>query len=190
MPGITHRATREPALKVKRIGHGTLGVVNLAKTRRWFEEVLGLDVVQTSPRSLMVRKGTAQCYAVVEGPRAANVRMDPLNHNGLELESQEAVVEAYKTLQALKEEYEIKQITEPTIVHGDFSFMVVDLDGNWWEFLHVGEKGYSVDFEDPDRDITGLHALESAKGVHGHTHDPEFRKRVRKEREAAVSQSS
>lgn len=190
MPTITHRATREPVLKVKRIGHGTLGVVNLAKTRRWYEEVLGLDVVQTSPRSLMVRKGTAQCYAVVEGPRAANVRMDPLNHNGLELESKEAVVEAHKTLQALKEEYEIKQIAEPTIVHGDFSFMVVDLDGNWWEFLHVGEKGYSVDFEDPDRDITGLHALESAKGVHGHTHDPEFRKQVRKEREAAVSQSS
>jgi catechol 2,3-dioxygenase-like lactoylglutathione lyase family enzyme len=182
---ITQRSTREPLLKVKRIGHGTLGVINLTKTRRWYEEVLGLDVVQTSPRSLMVRKGTAQCYAVVEGPRPAHVRMDPLNHNGLELESKEAVLAAYKSLQALRDEYEIRQITDPTIVHGDFTFMVVDLDGNWWEFLHAGEKGYSADFEDPDRDMTGLHALESAKGVHGHTHDPEFRKQVREARQAA-----
>jgi catechol 2,3-dioxygenase-like lactoylglutathione lyase family enzyme len=184
---ITQRSTREPVLKVKRIGHGTLGAANLTKTRRWYEEVLGLDVVQTSPRSLMVRKGTAQCYAVVEGPRPPTVRMDPLNHNGLELESKDAVIEAHKTLQALKDDYEIRQISDPTTVHGDFSFMVVDLDGNWWEFLHVGEKGYSVDFEDPDRDMTGLYALESAKGVHGHTHDPEFRKQVSKERQASVS---
>jgi catechol 2,3-dioxygenase-like lactoylglutathione lyase family enzyme len=182
---ITQRSTREPLLKVKRIGHGTLGVINLAKTRRWYEEILGLDVVQTSPRSLMVRKGTAQCYAVVEGPRPPNVRMDPLNHNGLELESEEAVREAHKALQGLKEEYEIRQITDPTIVHGDFTFMVVDLDGNWWEFLHAGEKGYSADFDDPDRDMTGLQELESAKGVHGHTHDPDFRKKVRQARQAA-----
>jgi catechol 2,3-dioxygenase-like lactoylglutathione lyase family enzyme len=191
MPCITQRSTREPVLKVRRIGHGTLGVSNLAKTRRWYEEVLGLDVVQTSPRSLMVRKGTAQCYAVVEGARPnPNARMDPLNHNGLELESNDAVIEAHKTLEALKDEYEIKQITKPAIAHGDFSFMVVDLDGNWWEFLHVGEKGYSADFEDPDRDITGLYALGSAKGVTGHTHDPGFRQQVRRERQAAVLQSS
>jgi hypothetical protein len=29
--------------------------------------------------------------------------------------------------------------------------------------------------------------LESAKGVHGHTHDPEFRKQVSKERQASLS---
>jgi hypothetical protein len=63
--------------------------------------------------------------------------------------------------------------------------MVVDLDGNWWEFLHAGEKGYSADFDDPDRDMTGLQELESAKGVHGHTHDPDFRKKVRQARQAA-----
>ena len=186
---ITERSTRKPVLKVKRIGHGTLGVANLAKTRRWYEEVLGLEVIQTSPRSLMVRKGTAQCYAVVEGPRPATVRMDPLNHNGLELESKEAVLEAHATLQALKDEYGIQQITTPTTVHGDFTFKIVDLDGNWWEFLHVGAKGYGVDFEDPDRDISGLYALESARGVRGHTHDPDFRKEVRKARAAAVAQN-
>jgi len=38
--------------------------------------------------------------------------------------------------------------------------------------------------------MTGFYALESAKGVHGHTHDPEFRKQVRKERQAAASQNS
>jgi len=37
--------------------------------------------------------------------------------------------------------------------------------------------------------MTGLYALESAKGVHGHTHDPEFQQQVRKERQAASQNS-
>lgn len=189
MPAITQRSTRPPVLNVKRIGHGTLGVANLSKTRRWYEEVLGFDVVQTSPRSLMIRKGTDQCYAVVEEVRAKVEQMDPLNHNGLELESNEAVLEAYETLKNLKEEYGIRNVLKPNIVHGDYTFMVLDLDGNWWEFLSVGEKGYRQDFEDPDRDMTGIFALESATGVRGHTHDPEFRERVRKEKQAQAAES-
>src|SRR3546814_5091053 len=56
MAMITERSTKEPLLKVRRIGHGTLGVVDLAKSRRFYEEALGFGVLQTSRISMMIRK--------------------------------------------------------------------------------------------------------------------------------------
>src|SRR3546814_5036470 len=90
MAMITERSTKEPLLKVRRIGHGTLGVVDLAKSRRFYEEVLGFDVIQTSPISMMIRKGTDQVYAVVEvGERKPD--MARINHNGLDVDTDEEV---------------------------------------------------------------------------------------------------
>src|SRR5208282_286343 len=104
MPGITDRSTREPLLKTLRLGHGTLECVDLNKTRRFYEEVLGLEVLQPSPVSLMVRQDTNHVYAVVETGRV-NKEMNMLNHNGLDVASPEAVDEAYELLQKVKEEY-------------------------------------------------------------------------------------
>src|SRR3546814_367165 len=96
MAMITERSTKEPLLKVRRIGHGTLGVVDLAKSRRFYEEVLGFDVIQTSPISMMIRKGTDQVYAVVEvGERKPD--MARINHNGLDVDTDEEVDAAYRS---------------------------------------------------------------------------------------------
>jgi catechol 2,3-dioxygenase-like lactoylglutathione lyase family enzyme len=84
MPAITDRSTRKPLLNVLRLGHGTLECVDIVKTRRFYEEVLGLDVLQTSPISLMVRKDTNHTYAVVETGKSGK-EMDMLNHNGLDV---------------------------------------------------------------------------------------------------------
>ena len=83
MPAITDRAKTEPLLKTVRLGHGTLECADIVKTRRFYEEVLGLEVIQTSPLSLMIRKGTTHTYAVVETGKA-DKEMHMLNHNGLD----------------------------------------------------------------------------------------------------------
>jgi plasmid replication initiation protein len=44
-----------PALKLKFLSHGTLESRDLAFSRKFYEEFLGLDVVQTSPISLLDR---------------------------------------------------------------------------------------------------------------------------------------
>jgi len=176
MPAITDRSQREPLLKIHRLGHGTLECTDISKTRRFYEEVLGLEVIQTSPVSLMVRKDTAHTYAVVETGRP-NKEMNMLNHNGLDLSSPEEVDRAYELLQQVKDEYGISKLQKPRRSHGDYAFYFCDLDGNWWEIVAVRPGGYAADFADDERDLTGRHELDD---VHGsarevHTHDPDFR---------------
>ena len=175
MPGITDRSTREPLLKTLRLGHGTLESADLGKTRRFYEEVLGLEVLQPSPVSLMVRKDTNHVYAVVETGRV-NKEMNMLNHNGLDVGSPEAVDEAYEILQKVKDEYGIRKIQKPRHSHGDHAFYFCDLDGNWWEIVAVEPGGYANDYEER-LDLTGRHDLDHVTGsvARIHTHDPEFR---------------
>ena len=48
----------KPVIKSKFISHGTLGSHDLERTRKFYEEFLGLEVVKTSPISMMVRLGS------------------------------------------------------------------------------------------------------------------------------------
>lgn len=183
MPAITDRSTAEPLLKTVRLGHGTLECADIVKTRRFYEEVLGLEVIQTSPLSLMIRKGTTHTYAVVETGKA-DKEMHMLNHNGLDVGSPEEVDAAYELLQQVKDEYGIKTIQKPRHSHGDYAFYFCDLDGNWWEIVAVRPGGYAADFGEDDRDLTGRHELGSLRGsvTRIHTHDPEFRATLQRRR--------
>lgn len=179
MPVITDKFIGEPVLKFQRIGHGTLEVVDLARSRRFYEEVLGLEVIQTSTRSVMIRLGTNHVYAVVETGKESSMPM--MGHNGFDVGSEEEVYAAYNKLLQIKDQWGIRQITEPRHMHGDTSFHFADPDGNWWEVTEVRKNGYVADFDDPDWDMTGLHEFDEERGnVHfSHTHDPEFRARIR-----------
>ena len=107
--------------------------------------------------------------------------MTMIAHNGLDVGSEEEVHAAYEKLLAIKEKWGLKSITEPRHMHGDSSFYFTDPDGNWWEIVAVRENGYTADFADPERDITGLHEFDDESGNvnFSHTHDPNFRARVR-----------
>lgn len=48
-----HGEKPTPALKLNFLSHGTLESRDLAFSRRFYEEFLGLEVVQTSPISLL-----------------------------------------------------------------------------------------------------------------------------------------
>jgi len=183
MPAITNRAKTEPLLKTVRLGHGTLECVDIVRTRRFYEEVLGLDVIQTSPLSLMIRKGTNHTYAVVETGKA-DKEMHMLNHNGLDVCSSEEVDAAFELLQQVKDAYGIRKIQKPRQAHGDYAFFFCDLDGNWWEIVAVRPGGYATDFGEEDRDLTGRHELDALRGsvTHIHTHDAEFRATLQKRR--------
>jgi catechol 2,3-dioxygenase-like lactoylglutathione lyase family enzyme len=71
MASVTNPATSAqsgkptPALKLNFLSHGTLESRDLAFSRRFYEEFLGLEVVQTSPISLLIRLGGPNTIAVV-----------------------------------------------------------------------------------------------------------------------------
>ena len=80
----------EPALKLNFLSHGTLESKDLERSRKFFEEFLGCDVIRTSPISLLIRLGGEHTYAVVEQKKRQDV-MGVLYHNGFDVETQEEV---------------------------------------------------------------------------------------------------
>ncbi|MBF6568934.1 MAG: VOC family protein [Candidatus Binataceae bacterium] len=175
MPRITDRSINKPVLDITRLGHGTLECVDIAKTRRFYEEVLGLDVVQTSPISLLIRKGYDHTYAVVETGKVAN-EQDLMNHNGLEVIGDAAVDSSYERLLQIKDEYGIRKLQRPHKQHGNYAFYFMDLDGNWWEIVSVGPGGYADAFTDKSYDLTGRHDLNLSRS--SHMNDPQVRART------------
>lgn len=154
MPGITHRSTKTPLLSTRFLSHGTLECRDIAATRRFYEEVLGLEVVQQAPIALFVRLGSDHCYAVVETP-GGDQDMPLMNHNGIDLASDDEVRGAFDMLQRVKDEYGIKRLTKPVHQHGTYAFYLQDLDGNWWEICHLPPGGYRFRFENSEVDLSG-----------------------------------
>ncbi len=181
MPAITERSTKEPLIKTGRLNHGTLVCKDITVTRRFYEEVLGLEVVQTSAISLMIRKGGEYVYAVVEMPNAGTPDMTMLNHNGFEVDTRAEVDAAYEGLMTVKDEWGLKRLMKPKLTHGDYGMYFVDMDGNWWEIVSVENGGYVSNFSDDEMDMSGRHGLEPWVETWNkdkklmHLHDPELR---------------
>jgi catechol 2,3-dioxygenase-like lactoylglutathione lyase family enzyme len=137
-----------PALKLNFLSHGTLESRDLAFSRRFYEEFLGLEVVQTSPISLLIRLGGPNTIAVVftKQPHEMNL----LNHNGLDVKTQAEVDEAHRIVTEAAEQWRLKKITKPHLQHGTYSFFFRDADNNCWEILTNPEGGYSWLFEQGD----------------------------------------
>src|SRR5207253_6397278 len=94
-----------PALKLEFLSHGTLESRDLAFSRRFYEEFLGLDVVQTSPISLLGRLGGPNTIAVVYSKNVGGMNL--LNHNGLDVRTQEEVDEAHRVVSAQAERWHL-----------------------------------------------------------------------------------
>src|SRR2546429_9799018 len=114
----THRAATllpeekpRPALKLRFLSHGTLESRDLAFSRRFYEEFLGLQIVQTSPISLLIRLGGPNTIAVVYSKQAHEMNL--LNHNGLDVSSREEVDEAHRIVCADTDKWQPEQNTEP-----------------------------------------------------------------------------
>lgn len=142
MPAEVAAPTKtEPALKLKFLSHGTLESTDLDFSRRFYEEFLGLDVVRTSPISLMIRLGGENTIAVVKCKTKQPMSM--LAHNGLDVETQEEVDAAYKTVVGQANRWKLKKISKPLLQHGTYSFYFWDCDDNCWEILTNPKGGYS-----------------------------------------------
>ena len=135
-------------IKSKFLSHGTLGSKDLVATRKFYTEFLGFEVIRTSKISLMVRLGGDHVYAVVLSRNMDE--MPRLNHNGIDVDSDADVEEAYGAVVAGKEEWGLYDITRPVEQHGTYSFHFWDADGNSWEILSNPSGGYSWIFEHGD----------------------------------------
>jgi catechol 2,3-dioxygenase-like lactoylglutathione lyase family enzyme len=144
---------RKGVLNTRFISHGTLGSTDLERTRTFYEEFLGLEVVRTSPVSLFVRLGGNHVYAVVLSKKYGP--MHRLNHNGLDVDTDADVDEAHRLCTEQAEKWGITGITKPHAIHGTYSFHFVDVDGNDWEILSNPPGGYTWIFDKGDQEGKG-----------------------------------
>ena len=132
----TQTGTHQGLVNSTLFSHGTMEVHDLKKSRRFYEEFLGLDCVQHHPFALMVRK--KQYFAVVAVQVGAKVHpQHVLNHWGVDVPSREDVDRAHQLAHEHQDLYGIKKIMPVTEQHGAYSFYLEDLDSNWWEIQHV-----------------------------------------------------
>ena len=118
------------------LSHGTLGVIDLAESKRFYTEFLGLDCVRHTERGLNIRKGGYWSVVCLEiGEKAESTRV--YNHWGLDVASREEVDAAYAKALELQEEYGIRRVNKIRLQHGDYAFKLQDRDGNWWEIQHI-----------------------------------------------------
>lgn len=129
--------TEHSIIKPYVMSHGTLECRNMAVSRQFYEEFLGLEVVQHSPVSMALRCGLKFHIVCVEvGDKVHD--MSFLTHWGIDVRSREEVDAAYQAAQTQKERYGIRTMTEPVEQHGVYSFYLQDRDHNWWEVQYYG----------------------------------------------------
>jgi len=142
-----------PALKLNFISHGTLPSVDLEATRQFYEEFLGLEVINTSHHSMMIRLGGDHVYAVVHTKKP--MKMPRLYHNGLDVTTDADVDNSWRIVNEQAEKWGLHDITKPVSRHGTYSFHFWDRDENSWEILSNPNQGYTWIFEKGDLEGRG-----------------------------------
>ncbi len=144
---------QQPVIKSTFISHGTLGSKDLAASRKFYEEFLGLQVTQTSKISMMIRLGGNHVYAVVLNKKLGE--MPRINHNGIDVDNDGDVDDAYRAVLDGQEQWGLYNVSKPVEQHGTYSFHFWDADGNTWEILSNPKGGYTWIFDQGDLEGKG-----------------------------------
>ena len=158
------KRTATPVVRAARLSHGTLMSRNLAESRRFYEEFLGLEVVRHARPAMVLRLSSnlyVVCVCIGERAPAQHV----LTHWGLNVASRAEVDRIHEAATRLKDEYGIRKINKVMERHGAYAFYMQDLDGNWWEIQHE-QRGIDDFFGAGDVIDMGVHATDS-EDTHG-----------------------
>lgn len=114
--------------------HGTVQCNNLEETRRFYEEALGLEVVQLWPNSLYVKHQSSPWYVVnLQATPETRRYMRPEQRFTLAVESAAAVYNAREWLKQHQRDFAITELSDIQNQAGRASFLLSDLNQNWWE---------------------------------------------------------
>jgi catechol 2,3-dioxygenase-like lactoylglutathione lyase family enzyme len=155
------QTSRSSVVRPLLFSHGTLMCKDLARSRRFYEEFLGLEVVRHARPAMMLRlKSGMYVVAVCIGEKVPNQHV--LTHWGVNVSSREEVDRAHADAVRLKDEYGIQKINKVLDRHGAYGFYFQDLDNNWWEIQH---EARTIDdfFDKGDVIDMSVHATDSAE---------------------------
>jgi catechol 2,3-dioxygenase-like lactoylglutathione lyase family enzyme len=116
--------------------HGTITCVDLDASRRFYREVLGLEVVSPSPsvRPHYIKHPSTPWYVVsLQKPAAERRLLTPLQRYAITVESAAVVAEAHRWLEENGDDLGVTQLGAIEERGGTASFILSDPDRNWWE---------------------------------------------------------
>jgi len=135
IPAPARPADRSSIVNPVQLTHGTLMCRDMAATRRFYEEFLGLEVVRHAKPAMMLRLASNMyVVCVCIGDRLPNQHV--LTHWGVNVVSREEVTRAHAAALEQKETYGIRRVHPPRDFHGAYAFYLQDLDFNWWEIQY------------------------------------------------------
>ena len=112
--------------------HGTLQCDNIETSRRFYVDVLGLEIAAGFNMAQYVKHPATPWYIVVL-QRSPRQYLKPVNRLTLQLGSAAEVEKAHSDFSARRQELALSELGELTHVGGNVNFIFSDLDKNWWE---------------------------------------------------------
>lgn len=139
-----------PLVQNELFSHGTIECTDMAATRKFLVEFLGLDIIRPLKEAQYMWKGgpwSVVCVCVEDGEAKDQ---DPRNHFKLAVGSDAEVDAARSAALRLKDEYGILQVLDADNDGGTRGFLLQDLNKHWWRISHVSQSHYDSIFERGD----------------------------------------
>ncbi len=137
-------------VQTEQLSHGTIECNDIAATRRFLNEFLGIDVVRPLAEAQYMWKGgpwSVVCVCV-DGEQKDQ---GPENRFRLAVDSDAEVEASHKAALTHRDDYAIKKVTDVVSEGGVKSFMLQDLNHVWWEIAHVDLAHYDRLFATGDK---------------------------------------
>ena len=117
--------------------HGTLQCDDVERSRRFYVEVLGLEIAAGFNTAQYIKHPATPWYLVVL-QRSPRQYLAPVNRFTLQLASAAEVEQAQREFVSNKKSLGLNEITDIDRADGTVSFIFSDLDRNWWELTAHG----------------------------------------------------
>jgi len=135
-----------PLIHNELFSHGTYECSEMAPTRRFLTDFLGLDVVRPLQEAQYMWKGgpwSVICVCVQDGEAK---QQGPQNHFKLSVATEGDVDAAYSAALAHQKEFGIKRVLGVKTTDGHRAFRLLDLNNTWWEISTVSQADFDRAF--------------------------------------------
>ena len=112
--------------------HGTLQCDNIERSRRFYVEVLGLEIAAGFNTAQYIKHPSSPWYIVVL-QRSPRQYLAPVNRFTLQLGSPNELEQAHREFAANGNSVGISKLGKVETTNGTVNFIFSDMDKNWWE---------------------------------------------------------